>query len=156
MIYSAKFHDLVEDERRLLEEAAGVMIRAYNPVSHYEVGAALRTVGGDVFLGTFAENSSLGLTICAEAAAILAANTAGKREFVTIVVVGAPGGTDGTVAVTPCGRCRQMLADFAVIGGSPIRVICSNRTFSDVLIASSDDLLPFAFGARYLYPNRLD
>lgn len=153
MIREVTFNDLQLGDQDLLQAAAGVMGRAYNPMSGFEVGAALRVLGGEVFLGTFAESSSIGLTICAEAAAVLAANTAGIRTFESIAVVGAPAGSDGVVAVTPCGRCRQILADFAALNDNAIEVVCANRNFGQVLLASTTDLLPFAFGVSTLAPN---
>jgi hypothetical protein len=81
--------DLEDWQRNLLGKAESVMRNSYNPYSHFYVGAAVLTQGGKIYLGTFAENSSQGMTICAEPAAILAANTDGERMFRAIAVIGA-------------------------------------------------------------------
>jgi cytidine deaminase len=92
----------------LIQNARKVRERAYAPYSKFPVGAALLTADGEIFCGCNVENLSFGLTICAERSAISAAVAAGKREFVAIAVI-----ADSREPVTPCGACRQVLAEFA-------------------------------------------
>ena len=91
----------------LLTRAIAARTAAYAPYSHFAVGAALETRSGNVFTGCNVENLSFGLTCCAERNAVFAAIVAGEREFVRIVIV-----ADSQEPVTPCGACRQVLAEF--------------------------------------------
>ncbi|MDW8319510.1 MAG: cytidine deaminase [Anaerolineae bacterium] len=90
----------------LVKEAAEARRRAYIPYSHFAVGAALLTRSGKVYTGCNIENASYGLTVCAERVAIWKAVSEGEREFVALAVVTADG-------VSPCGACRQVMAEFA-------------------------------------------
>ena len=101
----------------LVEVARKVRERAYAPYSHFAVGAALLGKGGRVFTGCNVENISFGLTICAERNALFQAIAAGEREFTEIAIV-----ADSKTPVTPCGACRQVLAEFS----SDLEITCAN------------------------------
>ncbi len=92
---------------RLVALAREMLAHSYAPYSRFGVGAALETDTGEVFTGCNVENASYGLTICAEQNAVAAAVSRGRRRFRRLVVV-----TRGQRAVAPCGRCRQVLAEF--------------------------------------------
>lgn len=95
------------DDERLIALARESMARAYAPYSGYRVGAALLTGDGSVVTGCNVENVSYGLTMCAERAAVARAVAEGKSGFRTIAIA-----TDGSAAISPCGACRQVLAEF--------------------------------------------
>lgn len=92
---------------RLVQEAAAVREHAYAPYSRYQVGAAIATKSGRVFTGCNVENASLGATICAERGAIMQMIAAGEREPIACAVV-----TGDEEPASPCGICRQVLAEF--------------------------------------------
>lgn len=92
---------------RLMEEARKYRERAYAPYSSFSVGAALLMDDGTVFGGCNVENTSFGLSICAERNAMTSAVAAGNAKPVAIAVAG----EDGSFCA-PCGACRQFLAEF--------------------------------------------
>ena len=99
---------LNDDLRQQLVQAAIQARRwAYAPYSHYAVGAALLTPSGKIYDGVNVENAAYPTTICAERVAVFKAVSEGEREFEAIAVVTQNGGT-------PCGGCRQVLAEFGV------------------------------------------
>jgi cytidine deaminase len=92
----------------LVTAARQVRQRAYAPYSKYKVGAAILTRTGNVYTGCNVENSSFGATICAERSAIVTMIAADDRDPVACVVA-----TGGAEPGSPCGICRQVLAEFA-------------------------------------------
>ena len=121
----------------LIGAAMKALAHAYAPYSKFRVGAALETKDGKIYLGANVENSSLGLTVCAERAAVCAAVTAGDREFSRIAIV-----TSRGMAVAPCGACRQVLAEFC--SDLEILMVARRRT-RKVKLA---ELLPRSFRLR--------
>ena len=128
-----------EGELELIAAATGARANAYCPYSRFAVGAAVRTVGGEIYTGANVENSSYGLTICAERNAIAAAVAAGMRpgELKAIAVAAA-----GAKPVSPCGACRQVIAEFA----SADAVVISTVPDTDLVsVWRIYELLPDAF-----------
>jgi cytidine deaminase len=91
----------------LISEAKKARENAVAPFSKYKVGAALLTKGGKIFRGCNVENSTYGLTVCAERVALLTALAAGERDFTAIAVV-----TQSDEPGTPCGPCRQLMWEY--------------------------------------------
>jgi cytidine deaminase len=116
------------------------------------VGAAVRSRSGKIYAGANLENASSGLSICAEAAALTRANSAGDLEIETIAVVGFsfPDPDGASRVVTPCGSCRQLIAEAAQLANSDVRVLCCSGELDNVVVSRISELLPNAFGPENL------
>jgi cytidine deaminase len=99
-----------DEEHRLAVRALEIREQAWCPYSRFRVGAALLDERGEIFVGCNVENASFPLGVCAEAAAIAAMIAGGGRRLRAIAVAG---GRDAVSACTPCGGCRQRIAEFA-------------------------------------------
>lgn len=131
---------LSKDQRaQLLAAALQAQANAYAPYSHYSVGAALLTTSGTIYLGSNVENAAYPDSICAERVAVFKAVSEGQHEFEAIAVVTRDGGT-------PCGSCRQVLAEFSLNA----QVLIANQAGQVVRESTVAELLPGAFG-----PNNL-
>ena len=121
------------DWQRLRDAAAEAAANAYAPYSHLHVGAAALTEDGDVVTGVNVENVSYGLTFCAEISLVGAAITTGAGRLVALAV-----GDENGHPLTPCGRCRQVLAEIA----GPGLVVNETSMIGDLLpdAFSPDDL----------------
>ncbi len=123
------------DWSALKAAALDVQARAYVPYSNYRVGAALLTVDGEIIAGCNVENATYGATCCAERSAVFSAVAQGHREFRAVAVA-----TNGEDPGTPCGICRQVLAEF----GSDLEVLCFTPEGAEARYRLSE-LLPHAF-----------
>jgi cytidine deaminase len=122
-------------ERSLVSEARRAAENAYSPFSKVKVGAAILTSDGQVFSGCNVENSSYGLSICAERTAAVKAVSSGARSFKAVAVVSNLEGL-----TYPCGACRQFLSEF----GDDITVIVAPRK-GKVMRHGLGELLPETF-----------
>ena len=120
--------------RQLVEAATQARRWAYAPYSNYAVGAALLTDSGKIYDGVNVENAAYPNGICAERVAVFKAVSEGERSFAAIAVVTSNGGT-------PCGGCRQVIAEFG-LGAWVIIADTSGRIVNECAI---EDLLPGAF-----------
>ncbi len=127
-IEGSKAEDLIEAAKKARENA-------YAPYSNYKVGAALLAEDGRIFTGCNVENAAFGLTMCAERNAVGNAVQNGVQRFVAIAIV-----TDDEPPATPCGACRQVLAEFR----QNLHVITANLK-GDVQNYFLNDLIPELF-----------
>lgn len=121
-------------DRELFDAAVRARKNSYCPYSRFAVGAAVRTKDGRIFIGCNIENASYGLTVCAERNAIFAAVKEGCREFEALLVT-----ADTPEPVSPCGACRQVMAEFHI---EKIILTNTNGKYRETTLA---ELLPDGF-----------
>lgn len=144
-----KYADLSKDQKELLDAAEAVMKNSYSPYFKFNVGAALRTIDGEIVGGTNVENAA-GTSICAERSAILRANAMGKPKFIAMAVIGKPENGSAPKPITPCGFCRQVIFESSQVSDNDIELIMSNTAKDQIIISRINTLLPLAFGPKDL------
>ena len=126
--------------KELMKRAQKAARNSYSPHSKFRVGAALQLTNGEIVTGTNVENASLGLTICAERSALVrAVSKFGPKIRIKAVAVANP----KKVACSPCGACRQMLAEF-IEPDAPVMFPAADG----VRTMAFKEILPEAFGAK--------
>jgi cytidine deaminase len=118
----------------MLHAARAAAKNAYAPFSEFKVGAAVLTANGRIFSGCNIENSSYGLTVCAERVAIFKAVSAGEREIKAVLVY-----ADTANLTPPCGACLQVISEFSE---NPEIVLANGRSAKTYRLK---ELLPFGF-----------
>ncbi len=122
----------------LIKAAQAAKKNSYSPYSKFPVGAAVLLEDGQIFKGANIENASYGLTCCAERVALFSARSASSARVTALAISIGPAGVDlAPETLSPCGACRQVMAEF-LAPDTPVYVD-KNRRFTMA------DLLPFAF-----------
>lgn len=124
-------------QRELIAAAKAVRLNAYAPYSRFAVGAAILLENGEIVTGCNVENSSYGVTMCAERNAMAAAVARGGINPVAIAIVG----DEGRIC-PPCGACRQFLAEF----NAGMTVVLEDK--AGVVAYKLEDLLPAHFSLK--------
>lgn len=132
-------HLTEQEAQALIALANEARRRAYAPYSNFPVGAALRAKSGRIFTGVNVECAAYPNGTCAERVAVFKAVSEGERQFDVIAVVTPNGGT-------PCGGCRQVLAEF----GLDIIVLIADGNENLIQQTTVGELLPGAFQAKDL------
>ena len=124
------------DYKLLMDTAKEAAKKSYSPFSKFAVGAGVLTSNGKVYGGCNIENSSFGMTICAERCAIFKAISDGEREILAVAIY-SPNEDD----CYPCGACRQVIYEFQ--GDKEIEIITEEK--GNLNIKKMSDFLPFGF-----------
>lgn len=121
---------------------------SWSPYSGFKVGAALMLDDGTVVTGSNQENAAYPSGLCAERTALFAAGHMHPDKAVTALAIAARNENGFTARpVTPCGACRQVLAETEQRGGKPIRYILYGTEGTMIIDGGTDAILPFCFGA---------
>ena len=120
----------------LIELAVEVSKQAYVPYSHFPIGAVLVTAEGKIYTGVNVENASFGLTNCGERTAIFKAVSEGERSFKELIIYG-----QTEKPVSPCGACRQVMAEFFE-PDLPVTLVAKDKS---TVVMTVKELLPYSF-----------
>ena len=137
--------EMLPSDKELVLAAFEAQKSSYAPYSGFNVGAAVRLEDGTIVKGSNQENAASPSGLCAERTAMF---TAGAQypgvPQVSIAIAGGPGFTLCETPATPCGACRQVMAEYQMTGGKPMSVIMAGSSaiwkFDRV-----EDVLPFIF-----------
>ena len=141
----SSIEELCPEDKQLAEAAIEAMSGAYAPYSHFHVGAAVRMSNGDIVKGANQENAAFPSGICAERTAMFAAGAKyPDKAMKSIAIVGGVYGRMTAEPATPCGACRQVMAQYQTKAGAPVSVIMvgTKRIWK---FDKVDDILPLIF-----------
>lgn len=143
--------DLEVPDRLLLEKAIEVLDLSYSPYSKFKVGAALQLDNDVILTGVNQENASYPLCICAERVALYAAGVQYPTHQIKHLAITAKSNSQPlTKPVTPCGACRQVIAEFEVKQKAPMRIILMGESGEVHIFKGSEALLPFSFEGKLI------
>ena len=120
----------------LIDLAVKTSENAYVPYSHFPIGAVLVTDEGKIYTGVHIENASFGLTNCGERTAIFKAVSEGERSFKELIIYG-----QTEKPVSPCGACRQVMAEFFE-PDLPVTLVAKDKS---TVVMTVKELLPYSF-----------
>jgi cytidine deaminase len=122
--------------RSMIFQAKQALGRAYAPYSNYLVSSCLCSEDGNLYTGVNVENASYGLTICAESSAICQMVAAGQQKITSLIIL-----NNKNTSCSPCGACRQRIAEFAT--AETMIHLCTDHNIIQSI--SIDELLPYPF-----------
>ena len=139
------YHELTTDEQELAEAAREATRRSYAPYSRFHVGSAVLLANGTIVTGSNQENAAYPSGLCAERTALFYASASRPDKAMTAIAIAA--GQNGELCknpATPCGACRQVMAQYQTKSGRPMRVLLigAERIWR---FEKVDDLLPLIF-----------
>jgi cytidine deaminase len=143
------FDNIIELEKKdqeLVNSAIEASMRAYAPYSNFQVGAAVRLSNNMIIQGNNQENAAYPSGLCAERVTLFYAHSAYPNETIETIAIYA-NNIEETYKeiVTPCGACRQVMAEFQTAQNKPLRVILLSPELRGIILPSVNMLLPFQF-----------
>ena len=143
--HSCKFEELTPEEKQLVEEARQATYRSYSPYSRFSVGASVLLANGVILSGSNQENAAYPSGLCAERTVLFFANSQHPNQPITMMAIAARSEKGFTeIPITPCGACRQVLAETERRFEQPIRILLYGET-ETIIIDGVKDILPFLF-----------
>lgn len=149
-VYGA-INELSAEDRNLLNAASSASSTSYAPYSKFQVGAAVLLENGEIVMGSNQENAAYPSGLCAERVALFSAGTQFPGIRIKAIAITAHfNESDAAVAVTPCGDCRQVMAEYEHRFKSGIRLIMSAEKDQVIVIPDAKTLLPLMFNSENL------
>ena len=143
------YNELNATEQRLVDKAYEIAKQAYAPYSKFHVGAAVELASGEIFVGNNQENIAYPSGLCAERVALFHVGATHPNAIIKTLVVVAKGDLiKPEQCVSPCGACRQVIAESESRQKEPIRLILVAQTGKSFVFEKSSDLLVFPFGVE--------
>ena len=139
-------NELKGEEQALLKKAWSAVKNAYAPYSHFRVGASVLLENGEIHSGNNQENAAYPSGLCAERVALfsVAANFPGI-PIKAIAIAAKPEQFELTEPITPCGACRQVIAEYELLQGKKIEIIMDAGNKMILKSTGIENLLPLAF-----------
>ncbi len=146
-VYASE-NNLMPQEKDLLHQAKSAIDKAYAPYSNFLVGAAVLLENGEIISGNNQENAAYPSGVCAERVAIFYASS--KYPGVAVKSIAVACKTQIQEASSPCGACRQAIAEYEVRFKKPIRIIMAGQNGKVFVAQSIESLLPLMFNSKHL------
>jgi len=141
----SSIEDLQSEDARLVRAAIEATNSSYSPYSHFQVGAAVLLENGEIVTGANQENAAYPSGLCAERTAMFSAGAQFHSVAQRAIAIAAKqNGALTSTPASPCGACRQVMAEYQKLAGKPMKVILYGK---DVIYIFSkvDDILPLIF-----------
>lgn len=141
----SSFEELSAEELELAQASIEAMNASYSPYSHFHVGAAVRLSSGNIVKGANQENAAFPSGMCAERTAMFAAAVQYPDEdMLSIAIAGGPNGELDATPASPCGACRQVMAQYQTKSGKELSIllVCKDKILK---FSKVDDILPLIF-----------
>lgn len=144
--------ELNKEEQKLIDAAREAVKTAYAPYSQFQVGCALLLDNEQIIMGSNMENAAYSTTICAERTAISIKHNLYPQSAILSIAIAHTNLKNPTKnqLLSPCGECRQAIAEQSAHQNNPIKVFLYNNDDEIYVIKDSDILLPFGFGVHNL------
>ena len=147
----ARFNEITKEEQNLIDKAKSSIKNAYAPYSGFLVGASLLLNNGEIVTGSNQENVAYSSGLCAERVALFYAGSKYPNITIKMIAITAKSKTfEITDIISPCGACRQVMAEYQEKQGKNIKILLHTQDNEILILKRVEDLLPFMFKNPFL------
>ena len=146
-----RFNEITKEEQNLIDKAKSSIKNAYAPYSGFLVGASLLLNNGEIVTGSNQENVAYPSGLCAERVALFYAGSRYPNINIKMIAITAKSKTfEITDIISPCGSCRQVMAEYQEKQGTDIKILLHTQDNEILILKRVEDLLPFMFKNPFL------